>query len=65
MDTIVHFLNTSATIATSRFPDQDVISAVFHGRWQPLPWWANALKTERAVHADVWADTEVRLIHYT
>lgn len=61
---VVHFLNTSPTIAQSRFADQDVIAGVFHGRWRPLPWWVNALKPGRAVHKDLWEDSEVRLIHY-
>ena len=64
MNEIIHFLGTSSTIATSRFPDQDVLAEMFKGRWRPLPWWTNALKTERAVHPDVWADSEVRLIHF-
>lgn len=64
LDELIHFLNTSPTIAASRFADQDVIAEAFHGRWRPLPWWTNALKTERHTHPDVWADTEVRLIHY-
>ena len=64
MESILHFVKTSPTIATSQFPDQDVLAAVFRGRWQPLPWWSNALKTARAVHPEVWADEEVRLLHY-
>ena len=61
---VVQFLNTSPTIAASRFADQDVIAGVFHGRWRPLPWWCNALKPGRAVHKDLWEDSEVRLIHF-
>jgi hypothetical protein len=64
MDSIVHFINTSPTIGSVKHPDQDVLAQLFHGRWRPLPWWTNALKPARAVHSDVWADTEVRLIHY-
>ncbi|WVF70776.1 hypothetical protein IAT40_005570 [Kwoniella sp. CBS 6097] len=61
---IIHHLNTSPTIAQVQFADQDVMAEVFRGRWKPLPWWCNALKTLRAVHKDVWRDEEVRLIHY-
>ncbi|WVQ97137.1 hypothetical protein IAU59_004247 [Kwoniella sp. CBS 9459] len=61
---IIHHLNTSPTIAHVHFADQDVMAEVFRGRWKPLPWWCNALKTLRAVHKDVWRDEEVRLIHY-
>ena len=64
MDHIIHFLDTSPTVAEAKFADQDVIAEAFRGRWRPLPWWTNALKTERAVHQDVWRDQEVRLIHY-
>jgi hypothetical protein len=64
LNQLTHYLNTSSTVAASRFADQDVIAEAFKGRWQPLPWWSNALKTERAVHSDTWSDTEVRLIHY-
>ena len=64
MDSLVTFLNTSPSVATAQFADQDVIAEAFRGRWRPLPWWCNALKTERAVHPGLWEDAEVRLIHY-
>jgi hypothetical protein len=64
MDSLLHHLDSSPTIAQAKFADQDVIAETFHGRWHPLPWWCNALKTERAVHPDLWSDTEARLVHY-
>lgn len=64
MSELVDFLHSSPSVASSRFADQDIIAGVFHGRWRPLPWWANALKPGRAVHPDVWDDSQVRLIHY-
>jgi len=64
MSYLEHFLNTSPTVATANFADQDVLAEAFRGRWKPLPWWCNALKTLRAVHTDLWADTEIRLLHY-
>lgn len=64
MDSILDFMDSSPLIATTQFPDQDILAEVFRGRWQTLPWWTNGLKTLRAVHPEVWADTEVRLIHY-
>ena len=64
LDDLVHFLNTSPSVAAAKFADQDVIAEAFHGKWRPLPWWSNALKPERAVHRNFWKDTEVRLIHY-
>jgi hypothetical protein len=57
-------LRTSPTVATAQFPDQEVLADVFRGRWRVLPWWANALKTLRAVHKSIWKDDEVRLLHY-
>lgn len=47
-----------------RFPDQDLLADVFAGRWVCLPWYYNALKTLRRCHADLWADSEVRNVHY-
>ncbi|WVR05738.1 hypothetical protein IAU60_002763 [Kwoniella sp. DSM 27419] len=64
MDAIVEHLNTSPNVPTYQFPDQDLLAELFEGRWKPLPWWTNALKTLRAAHSDVWRDEEVRLIHY-
>ncbi|WVQ85331.1 hypothetical protein IAT38_007496 [Cryptococcus sp. DSM 104549] len=61
---LIHLLHTSPSIAEAKFADQDVIAEAFHGRWRPLPWWCNALKTERAVHKELWRDEEVRVIHY-
>jgi alpha-N-acetylglucosamine transferase len=64
METLVTHLNTSPTLADVQFPDQDVLADVFRGKWRVLPWWANSLKTERAVHKNIWEDSEVRLLHY-
>ena len=64
MNKLVDHLDNSPTIAKAQFPDQDVLAEVFRGRWRVLPWWANALKTLRAVHKPIWRDDEVRLLHY-
>ncbi|KAK8865836.1 hypothetical protein IAR55_000984 [Kwoniella newhampshirensis] len=63
-DTILDHLNNSPQIPNYKFPDQDLLAEVFQGRWKPLPWWCNALKTLRSVHKPIWKDGEVRLIHY-
>lgn len=62
---------TSALQATSRiekyhFPDQELLSDVFGGRWVALPYIYNALKTLRweDVHGAIWRDEEVRAVHY-
>ncbi|KAL1867242.1 hypothetical protein Plec18167_008783 [Paecilomyces lecythidis] len=53
---------------TSRydFPDQDLLADVFAGRWVPLPYTYNALKTLRwkNVHDAIWRDGEVKVVHY-
>jgi len=48
------------------FPDQELLSDVFDGRWVALPYVYNALKTMRAedVHGAIWRDEEVKAVHY-
>ncbi|KAF6812256.1 hypothetical protein CSOJ01_05245 [Colletotrichum sojae] len=48
------------------FPDQELLADVFRGRWVPLPYVYNALKTLRwrGVHDGIWRDGEVRNVHY-
>ncbi|WFD35406.1 hypothetical protein MCUN1_002260 [Malassezia cuniculi] len=47
-----------------KFPDQDLLADVYAGRWLPLPWYYNALKTLRRCHAGMWDDSKVRVVHY-
>ncbi|SRR6266851_7313074 len=61
---IKDFLRTSPLISTFSFPDQDLLAAFFRGRWKPLPWVYNALKTLRVIHKDLWRDDQVRCLHY-
>ena len=58
-----HFL-TSPELSTFKFPDQDFLASVFCGRWRPLPWKYNALKTMRQWHTNIWRDEEVKGLHY-
>ncbi|GAA5863344.1 hypothetical protein JCM3774_005260 [Rhodotorula dairenensis] len=53
-DRIVNHLHTSPTVATMALPDQDLLGEVFQGKWAPLPWRMNALKTFRWVHPALW-----------
>ncbi|KAL5342075.1 nucleotide-diphospho-sugar transferase [Aspergillus crustosus] len=48
------------------FPDQELLSEAFKGRWVPLPYVYNALKTMRVegVHSAIWRDEEVKNVHY-
>ncbi|KAJ5780932.1 Glycosyl transferase family 8 [Penicillium paradoxum] len=62
---------TSALQETERieryiFPDQELLSDVFEGRWVALPYVYNALKTLRieGVHDPIWEDAEARAVHY-
>jgi len=61
---ITNFLYTSPLVPTFSFPDQDLLAAFFKGRWKPLPWCYNALKTLRNIHKPMWRDEEVRCLHY-
>ena len=58
-----HFL-TSPDLSTFKFPDQDFLASVFCGRWRPLPWKYNALKTMKQWHPNIWRDEEVKGLHY-
>ncbi|OQD80860.1 hypothetical protein PENANT_c031G00990 [Penicillium antarcticum] len=55
-----------ARIEKYDFPDQELLSEVFDGRWVPLPYVYNALKTLRmeGVHDCLWRDSEVKAVHY-
>jgi hypothetical protein len=48
------------------FSDQSLLGDVFHGRWVPLPYIYNALKTLRwkGVHDPIWRDDRVKNVHY-
>ncbi|KAJ7038066.1 nucleotide-diphospho-sugar transferase [Mycena alexandri] len=57
---LYHVLATDARVPTWSFPDQDLLTAVFHGKWTALPWYYNALRTLRTIHAPVWDDKVAR-----
>lgn len=63
-DALVHFLETSPLVPDFLFPDQDLLAEYFRGRWKPLPYIYNALKTLRIVHSALWRDEEVKCVHY-
>jgi len=64
MSGLAEFLSTSPLVPTFRFVDQDLLAAFYKGRWKPLPWCYNALKTLRKIHKPLWRDEEVRCLHY-
>ncbi|KAL4884983.1 nucleotide-diphospho-sugar transferase [Aspergillus karnatakaensis] len=59
-------LDTPEKVDSYTFPDQELLSEAFKGRWVPLPYVYNALKTMRAegVHSAIWRDEEVKNVHY-
>ncbi|KAG7099334.1 hypothetical protein E1B28_001191 [Marasmius oreades] len=60
---VIDYLNTT-DISSFAFPDQDLLSALFKGKWKALSWYYNALKTLRVLHPQEWDDNEVRCLHY-
>ncbi|KAJ7103403.1 nucleotide-diphospho-sugar transferase [Mycena belliarum] len=61
---LYHFLATDERVATFSFPDQDLLSVFFLGKWTALPWYYNALRTLRTIHAPLWDDSVARCVHY-
>ena len=61
---LIEYLNTTEQLHTFAFPDQDLLAAFFKGKWHPLPWYYNALKTLKFIHQKEWSDEEVRCLHY-
>ena len=56
--------NTSESLKTYQFPDQDFLTDFFHLRWHPISWKYNALKTMRYWHPTMWSDQVVIVVHY-
>ncbi|RPA82401.1 glycosyl transferase family protein, partial [Ascobolus immersus RN42] len=63
-DTILRHLEEPGRTEGYDFADQSLLSDAFRGRWVPLPYVYNALKTLRYAHKEIWRDEEVRNIHY-
>jgi len=61
---LYHFLATDERVPTWSFPDQDLLTAFFHGKWTSLPWYYNALRTLRTIHSPMWDDKVARCVHY-
>lgn len=64
-DLILQHMESGAAIDMD-FADQSLLSDLFRGRWVPLPYVYNALKTMRweGVHKDIWSDEQVKNVHY-
>ncbi|EME50136.1 glycosyltransferase family 8 protein, partial [Dothistroma septosporum NZE10] len=63
-DRIEKFRSSDPRVANFTFPDQNFLDEFFRGKWVPMGWQYNALKTHRYWHADAWRDDEVRCLHY-
>lgn len=59
-------LQDAMLTGTCDFADQSLLATLFHGRWAPLPYVYNALKTIRwkGVHNQIWDDDSVKNVHY-
>lgn len=54
----------SPSVMNYDFADQSLLSDLFSGKWVPLPYTYNALKTLRDIHKPIWRDEEVKVLHY-
>ena len=61
---ISRFLYTSDKISEWTFPDQDLLSEYFKGKWRAIPWYFNALRSLPSVHPRLWQENEIRCLHY-
>ncbi|KAF5337221.1 hypothetical protein D9611_003289 [Ephemerocybe angulata] len=63
-DRVLRALDDEDAVKGFVFPDQDLLTHVFRGKWVPLPWYYNALRTLPDVHPQLWDEAEVRCLHY-
>ncbi|SGY79685.1 BQ5605_C008g05198 [Microbotryum silenes-dioicae] len=61
---ILDTLSIDPIIKTFKFPDQDLLAYVFKGKFVPLSYRYNALKTLRDCHQTMWRDDDVKNVHY-
>lgn len=62
--TVSRILEDETTVKMFTFPDQDLLAVAFHGKWRPLPWYYNALRTLPKMHPQLWDDRQVRCVHF-
>ncbi|KAI9830728.1 MAG: hypothetical protein M1819_005392 [Sarea resinae] len=63
-DRMHNFFNTTPSLKTYKFPDQDFLADFFKNRWMSMGWQYNAIKTMRNWHENIWRDDEVKALHY-
>ena len=61
---IKQYLRSCSKVAEWAFPDQDFLSEFFKGKWKPIAWYYNALRSLHNTHPELWADHEIRCLHY-
>lgn len=61
---IYHTLNFDPLVKTFKFPDQDLLAYVFEGKYEPISYRYNALKTLKSCHPEMWRDEDVKNVHY-
>ena len=60
---ILDFLYNDPRVSTYGFPDQDLLADFFHGKFLPISYRYNALKTLRYCHKEMWRDEDVKNVH--
>ena len=61
---LIRFFTNTDKLKDFKFPDQDFMTEYFRGRWQPVSWRYNAIKTMEYWHPNLWSDNEVAIVHY-
>lgn len=61
---ILATMNNPEATNSYDFADQSLLSDTFRGRWVPLSYKYNALKTLRWCHKEIWRDEDVKNVHY-
>lgn len=62
-DLIDHF-NSLEDLTQFTFADQDFLNQFYVGKWKPLPYVFNALKTLSVAHPKMWNITEIYNLHF-
>jgi len=63
-DDMVSTLAALEDLTRYPFAEQDFLNEYYLGRWQPLPYVYNALKTLPFQHPSMWNEPDVKNIHY-
>jgi len=63
-DAMLTRLHGLTDLTRFRFAEQDFLNEFFHGRWRPVPYVDNALKTLPHHHPSMWVPGQAKNIHY-